>query len=332
MTNESELFDTFVYSQSEVGIAKENDSMMSVGKGKIEFDNCLMEEVLYIPNLKSNLISVKAITEVGGEVKFTKNKVFLSDSHGQTLQGYKTKNGLFQIDLKKTKPAGSFLTTHITDTVENWHKKLEHISLKNLKLLKNISNGLTLNVLDVDKLENIYEICQKAKQTRTKFNNQRRTTSRLLQIVHTDVCGPISPSTWNGKRYFITFLDDFTHYTEAYLIKSKDEVPQILKQYVRKVQSKWSTNIVKLRDNGREYINKQVEEFCKDNGIELNFTTPYTPQLNGKAERLNRTILEKLRALLFESNLDKNMWGEALLTATYLLNRTPTTVLEVTPY
>lgn len=64
----------------------------------------------------------------------------------------------------------------------------------------------------------------------------------------------------------------------------------------------------------------------------MDFTVPYSPQLNGKAERLNRTLMEKIRALLKESKLKKEMWGEAVYTATYLLNRSPTKTLSVIPY
>lgn len=116
--------------------------------------------------------------------------------------------------------------------------------------------------------------------------------------MHTDLCGPITPNTWDGNKYFLTFLDDFTHYAMVYLIKRKEEVSEKIKEYIRRIEAHWNTRIDKLRsDNGREYVNKNAITWCKFKGIEMNTTVPYTPQLNGKTERLNRTLMEKTRAL-----------------------------------
>jgi transposase InsO family protein len=84
-------------------------------------------------------------------------------------------------------------------------------------------------------------------------------------------------------------------------------------------------------DNGGEYRNGQLKEWCKNKGITLDYVVPYTLQLNGKAEKLNRTFVEKARAMLFDSNLDSEMWGEAILNAAYLLNRSPTVTIDTTP-
>lgn len=84
-------------------------------------------------------------------------------------------------------------------------------------------------------------------------------------------------------------------------------------------------------DNGREYENYNIINWAKQKGIVIDFTIPYTPQFNGKVERLNQTLIEKVQVLLTDSKLEKAMWGEALFRATYLVNRSPTTQLEVTP-
>lgn len=128
-------------------------------------------------------------------------------------------------------------------------------------------------------------------------------------------------------------MDDFTHYTMAFLIKTKDEAFDKIKIYVERVEARWNLRVSKLRcDNGKKYINKRVIAWCENKGIELDTTVPYTPQLNGKAERLNRTLMEKTRALLFDSDLEKEMWGEALYTSVYLTNRSPTDTLKTTPF
>lgn len=158
-------------------------------------------------------------------------------------------------------------------------------------------------------------------------------TKRPLELIHSDVCGPVETPTWDNKRYILTMLDDYTHFTVIYLLQNKYEVADTIKEYVKLAEARWNTKLAKLRyDNGREYANENLKNWCKKNGIEMDFTIPYTPQLNGKAERLNRTLLEKTRALLAESGLEKEMWGEAAYTATYIINRSPTKSLQVTPY
>ncbi|KYN06568.1 Copia protein [Cyphomyrmex costatus] len=98
-------------------------------------------------------------------------------------------------------------------------------------------------------------------------------------------------------------------------------------------ETHWNLKVSKIRcDNGKEYVNKDVQVWCKTRGIIMDTTTPYTLQLNGKAEKLNKTLLDKVRALLFDSTLDKEMWGEAFYCATYILNRLPINTLEKTPY
>jgi len=118
-----------------------------------------------------------------------------------------------------------------------------------------------------------------------------------------------------------------------YLKINLSEVQDILKEYVHRVEAHWNTRVSKIRcDNGKEYMNNKVLTWCKQKEIIINRTTPYTPQLNGKAERLNRTILDKIRGLLFDSRFNKEMWGEGLYSSIYILNRLLTDTLLSTPY
>ncbi|KYQ50741.1 Copia protein [Trachymyrmex zeteki] len=118
-----------------------------------------------------------------------------------------------------------------------------------------------------------------------------------------------------------------------YLLKNKYEVADIIKEYIKFAEAHWNLKLAKLRcDNGREYVNENLRNWCKGNGTEMDLTILYSPQLIGKAKRLNRTLLEKIRVLLEESDMKKEIWGEAAYTATYLLNRSPTKLLDVTPF
>lgn len=132
-----------------------------------------------------------------------------------------------------------------------------------------------------------------------------------------------------GERYYITFMDDFTHFTVVYPLKHKSDALMMFKKYEALATTHFSNRLVCLRcDNGGEYTSKIFLQLCEDKGIQLQCTTPYTPQQNGLAERLNRTITEKCRTLLLDSGLNKELWNEAIRTSAYILNRSPTTALH----
>lgn len=117
-----------------------------------------------------------------------------------------------------------------------------------------------------------------------------------------------------------------------YLLKSKNEAPEYLKEFLKESEASKNLKTSKIRcDNGGEFSNIFFKNCCKNRGNILEFTVQYSPQLNGKAERSNGTILEKARALIFDSCANKELWGEASYVAAYLLNRSPTENMEVTP-
>ncbi|KMQ87973.1 integrase core domain protein [Lasius niger] len=153
---------------------------------------------------------------------------------------------------------------------------------------------------------------------------QRKRAKCPLDIIHSDICGPINPSTWDNKRYYITFLDDYINYTMVYLLETKSEALEKFKEYAALVETKWNKKIINLRgDNGGEYTSREFKDWCKRKGININYTAPYSPQLNGKAERLNRILVEKARALLYNQENAKELWGEAIRVAAFLYNRSP---------
>lgn len=185
-------------------------------------------------------------------------------------------------------------------------------------------------------LSGVLDFCEcvvRSKQCRLPFNKSRHSTRRPLERVHSDVCGPFL-TTFDGYVYFITFIDDFTHMCTTYLLKRKSDVFSVFKKYKARVEAQFNLSIASFRsDNGGEYTAGEFKQFYSDAGIILDYVPSYTPQLNGVSERMNRTLCDKIRAMLDDSELDQKFWGEALLTATYLTNRTSTETLQGrTPY
>lgn len=118
-------------------------------------------------------------------------------------------------------------------------------------------------------------------------------------------------------------------------MRSKDEVLGCFEQYEAQAAAKFQMKISRLRcDNGGEYTGRRFKQFCRSKGIQIEFTVPYTPEQNGTSERMNRTLVEKAKTMLLDSGLDKRFCGQAVQTAAYLLNRSPTSavVYKQTPF
>lgn len=297
-----------------------NQSLMGTQTGDLKVANCTFKNVAVCPDIRCNLISVSKITDADGTVTFNKNGVTISKDEEVILTGTKTEAGLFEIDGPVSRNQNTVLSVY------HWHRKLGHLGLQNMTKLEKISEGMNLNSMN-----NLNcEICIKSKHARTPFNGDLPTAKRVNEIIHTDVCSIETPS-YNNEKYFITILDDFSHHCEVYIMKFKSEAAEIIKNYINRVENLHDSKVATIKsDNGGEYV--ALKNWCLKKGINMDFSPAYSPQNNGKAERLNRTLCDKTRALLFDSGVDKKLWPEALRVAAYVTNRSPTTSLKITPY
>jgi len=144
----------------------------------------------------------------------------------------------------------------------------------------------------------VYEHCLAGKATRLPFGKAKRASSPL-QLIHSDICGPMNVRARHGGNYFITFIDDFTQLGHVYLISYKSEALDCFIRYTNLVENKLSTKIKALRtDRGREYLSDQFKNFYDEKGIARQLTIPYTPQQNGVAERRNRTLFDMVRSMI----------------------------------
>lgn len=210
--------------------------------------------------------------------------------------------------------------------IQVWHRRLGHISMSGLE--KIAKSGMLKDVKSVDFKNATTEVCKhcaEGKMSKLPWKYKTSSTERPLELIWSDIFGPVSPESKDGKRYFISFLDDYTHFTVIYLIKNKSEAYDKFVEYVKMATSKFNMNISRLKcDNAQEYKSEKFRNFCLKNGIQVQYTVPYTPQLNSKAERFNRHIVERARCMMHDSKMAKDLWHEALLAAAYVINRSCT--------
>lgn len=145
-----------------------------------------------------------------------------------------------------------------------------------------------------------------------------------MDCVVSDVAGPFQMESLGGKRYFVTFTDVFSHHSTVFLMRSKSEVFDKMVQYVERMKTQLNRTPKVIRsDRAKEYLSEKAKRYLESQGIVQQCSVGYAPEQNGVSERLNRTIVEAARSMLSESGLPKSLWGEAVSTAAYVLNRLP---------
>ena len=224
------------------------------------------------------------------------------------------------------------LTAIVTCDPETWHKRLGHISYTKLEDIKQHVEGFETSKVNTN---TVCIGCLKGKQHRDPFTLSQTTTNQPLELVHSDICGPLPVPTHLGFRYFVTFLDDYTHWISVFLLKQKSDLLTAFRGYLSNFVNPSGHKIGTIRtDNGGEYKSSELTNLLLNLGIRHEFSAPYTPQQNGSAERLNRTLMETCRSQLLSTDLSLVFWGEALLHSAYVLNRRPTRALHPpeTPY
>ena len=307
------------------------------GKGSIRFatddgKECVLKEVYFIPNLCNNIISLGQLSENGSKVVIEGEYLWVYDGKGKLLMKVrKSTNRLYKVIIKDEKS-----TCLLTKAEENswlWHARLGHVNFPAIILMS--KNKMALGLPEITHPKSICEGCLMSKQTRRPFPSQTDFTAKeRLELVHGDICGPISPPTLTGNKYFLLFVDDFSRAMWVYMIKSKDEAFSCFKKFRVLVEKESKQEIKVLRtDRGGEFCSNEFVKYCEDVGIVRHYTAPYSPQQNGVVERRNRTVVAMGRSLLKERDMPSYMWAEAIRHAVYLLNRLPTRAVSgETPY
>ncbi|KAL0455294.1 UNVERIFIED_CONTAM: hypothetical protein Slati_0868600 [Sesamum latifolium] len=176
-----------------------------------------------------------------------------------------------------------------------WHAKLGYISQDKIKRLVDSKS------LEIDDLEYLLacESCLKRKMARKSIVGQSALANGLLDLIHTDVCGPLNTQGRGGFSYFITFIDDHSRYGYVYLMRYKSEAFVKFKEFRLEVENQTGHKIKTHRsDRGGEYLSGQFLHYLKKNGIVSQWTPPGMPQLNGVAERRNQTLLDMVRPMM----------------------------------
>jgi transposase InsO family protein len=140
-----------------------------------------------------------------------------------------------------------------------------------------------------------------------------------MDLIHSDICGPMSTPSLNGCLYYLIFIDDFSRKSWIYFLKAKNETFNKFLEFKALIEKQTGKHIRALRtDNGGEFESHQFDDFCKEAGIKRQLTVPYNPRQNGIVERKNRTICEAAKAMMCDQDLPTSLWAEATSTTIYI--------------
>ncbi|KAL0385511.1 UNVERIFIED_CONTAM: Copia protein [Sesamum radiatum] len=301
------------------------------------FGKLKLVDTLYVPSFRSNLISVhKICTTSNIRFAFLHSHCVLQDHLTKDIVAIaRQSKHLYILDKNSFSPSfisqfvsSSFsFTSQVSDTdFLLWHKRLGHPSHKVLEHVPMLKSSI--------KCMDVCHICPLAKQHRLSFPSSSSTTLKPFELIHVDVWGPYHQASLSNCHYFLTIVDDHSRATWTYLMRHKSQSSTLLNRFFQSVKTQFDSSVKCIRtDDGSEFLSHDCQTLFSSLGIAHQKTCPYTPQQNGLVERRHKQLLELARSLIFQAHLPTTFWGEALLAATYLLNRLPSSVLSwKTPY
>nr|AAR87163.1 putative polyprotein [Oryza sativa Japonica Group]AAU89150.1 integrase core domain containing protein [Oryza sativa Japonica Group]ABF98081.1 retrotransposon protein, putative, Ty1-copia subclass [Oryza sativa Japonica Group] len=286
-----------------------------------------LKDVRHIPGMARNLISLSTLdaegykySGSGGVVKVSKGSLVymigdMNSANLYVLRGSTLHGSVTAAAVTKDEPSKTNL----------WHMRLGHMSeLGMAELMKrNLLDGCTQGNMK------FCEHCVFGKHKRVKFNTSVHRTKGILDYVHADLWGPSRKPSLGGARYMLTIIDDYSRKEWPYFLKHKDDTFAAFKERKVMIERQTEKEVkVLCTDNGGEFCSDAFDDYCRKEGIVRHHTIPYTPQQNGVAERMNRTIISKARCMLSNARMNKRFWAEAANTACYLINRSPSIPLN----
>ena len=282
-------------------------------------EKLILRDVLVVPQLHVNLLSFRCLLGNPGVVIESSCDRLLVRRNGRDLfvANWCASTRAYVVIFESPEEAARISYCDTKQDLQMWHDRLGHSGMRVLTgTLKD--NNIKFNSGKVSMCNG----CVQGRMVRQPFPSpifdREESAKKVGDVVHSDVCGPITNSLGN-KSYFVSYIDEYSGLAIVYVISQKKDVTSTLPSLVQSYQMRGHKILRIHSDNGREYF-KPFTKRCRELGIDHTSTIPYCPQQNGRAERWNRTVLEKTMSMLYHAQMPVRFWAEALMTATYVYN------------
>ena len=292
-----------------------------------------LHDVGWAPNAHTSLLSTTTLYDKGYETSMKPGHGAQILKDGILVADTFRSHELFCLKVVKDVAMKAKVVKDVkAESVELWHRRLAHLNEEDVRKLESMSVGMKV---DPSTSLGVCEPCLAGKQTRQPSHTPDKRAEKPEQHIHSDLCGPITPKSVGGVENVGFFIDDATRMTCAVGLKGKSsqELLERFKEYQAQVQTELGRPVVALRTDGGGEYRKVFGKYLKEQGIVHETTAPYSPEQNGVSERNNRTVLEKVRAVMHEANIPKPLWMEVVNAVVYIKNRSPTSALKgMTPF
>nr|GEV96457.1 hypothetical protein [Tanacetum cinerariifolium] len=270
-----------------------NDHVAAIlGFGDLQWGNILITRVYFVEGLGHNLFLVGQYCDSDLKVAFRINACFVRNLEGVDLLKGDRSTNLYTINLHDMAfaPPICLMARASSTKLWLWHQRLSHLNFDTINdLAKNdLVSGLP---------------------------------KRRLHLLHMDLCGPMRIASINGKQYVLVIIDDYSRYTWVHFLRSKDEAPEVIKTFLKRITILLQSPIIIRTNNDTEFKNQVLKEFFDSVGISHQMSSVQTPQQNGVVERINRTLVEAAKIMLIFSCAPLFLWAEAIATVCFTQNR-----------
>lgn len=321
-----ELFSNFRPVEDEHMVLAVNGVKFPIeGRGDVKVNfgyiDLVLKDVLFSPKLRKNLISGPKLDKNGFEFSGGNGRV-TAWSGNMKMFVAKLKKGLYYVSPSVNQASNVEYSTHSHSKLNLWHHKFAHANLD--YIVRTSQLNAVKGMPSLKKSRNFScDSCKINKHRKVSFHTVEGIRSRRpLDLLYLDVWGPSNTTGLRGERYYLSITDDYSRRMSLYPMFEKSDVFDIFEKHVNRAERSLNLKVKAIRtDNGSEFVNRNFENFCADMGIKHEKTNIYTPQQNGVAERLNRTVIDGARTILYESGLDKSFWPEAILSFVHVWNR-----------
>ncbi|GJS46915.1 retrovirus-related pol polyprotein from transposon TNT 1-94 [Tanacetum coccineum] len=275
-----------------------NDQFAPIlGYGDLVQGNITIKRVYYVEGLNHNLFSVGQFCDADLEVAFRKSTCFVRDLQGNDLLTGNRGTDLYTISLQETTSSTPICLMAKASPTQAWlwHRRLSHLNFDYINLLSKKDVVIGLPKLKYVK-DQLCSSCEVSKAKRSSFKSKTVPSSKgRLNLLHMDLCGPMRVASINGKKYILVIVDDYSRYTWTLFLRSKDETPEVLKDFLTMIQRNLQAPVISVRtDRGTEFLNKTLNAFFKEEGIEHQTSTPRTPETEHIVERQTVLSLRQL--------------------------------------